>query len=87
MPPPSQPPNSIQGGYRAPMPPHSRPSAPRGPGGLRAPMANRAPGVRPRAPVMRPRGTGKRLPFKSFWDALYRVGEVLRKSPTFALDC
>ncbi|XP_048525994.1 altered inheritance of mitochondria protein 3-like [Dendroctonus ponderosae] len=58
MPPPSQPPNSMQGGYRAPMPPHSRPPVPRGAGGLRAPMGNRSPGVRPRAPIIRPRGTG-----------------------------
>ncbi|XP_050311574.1 uncharacterized protein LOC126747130 isoform X1 [Anthonomus grandis grandis] len=68
MPPPNQPPNSMQGGYRPPMPPNGRAPAPRGPqsgaarmpGGPRGPnvVNQRAPGVRARAPMMRPRGPG-----------------------------
>lgn len=68
MPPPNQmpqPPNSMQGGYRAPIPPNQRAPVPRGPqpggprmlSGPRPPM-NRAPGMRPRAPLVRPRGSG-----------------------------
>ncbi|XP_066249018.1 bromodomain-containing protein 4-like isoform X1 [Euwallacea similis] len=69
MPPPNQmhqqQPN-MQSGYRPPMPPTNRPPAPRGPlqnsprmpGGTRPAIMNRTPGMRPRAPLVRPRVGG-----------------------------